>query len=43
LQVARKNKAKYFYEKLGFTVIATADFDIGNGYFMNDYIMELAL
>lgn len=40
LQVNRENKAKKFYEKLGFTVIEEADFDIGNGYFMNDYIME---
>lgn len=40
LQVNRYNKAKDFYEKLGFAVISEADFDIGNGYFMNDYIME---
>lgn len=43
LQVNRHNKAKNFYEKLGFRVIETADFDIGNGYFMNDYVMELLL
>ena len=43
LQVNRQNKAKYFYEKLGFIIIDTADFDIGNGFFMNDYVMELAL
>lgn len=40
LQVNRHNKAKDFYQKLGFKVIKEADFDIGNGYFMNDYIME---
>lgn len=40
LQVNRYNRAKEFYEKLGFTVSGKADFDIGNGYFMNDYIME---
>jgi GNAT superfamily N-acetyltransferase len=40
LQVNRKNKAKSFYEKLGFTIIQEADFDIGNGFFMNDYVME---
>ena len=40
LQVNRYNKAKIFYEKLGFQVIKTADFDIGNGYFMNDYVMQ---
>ena len=43
LQVNRYNKAKDFYEKLGFFVIKIADFDIGNGYFMNDYIMEKKL
>ena len=43
LQVNRNNNAKNFYEKLGFAVIEEADFDIGNGYFMNDYIMEKKL
>jgi diamine N-acetyltransferase len=40
LQVNRNNTAKVFYEKKGFTVIKEADFDIGNGYYMNDYVME---
>lgn len=43
LQVNRENKAKDFYEKIGFKIIKTANFDIGNGYFMNDYVMELSL
>jgi ribosomal protein S18 acetylase RimI-like enzyme len=43
LQVNRYNKAKSFYEKLGFTVIDEKDFDIGNGYFMNDYVMQKLL
>lgn len=43
LQVNRYNKAKDFYEKLGFAVTHEADFDIGNGYFMKDYIMEVKL
>jgi ribosomal protein S18 acetylase RimI-like enzyme len=43
LQVNRHNKAKGFYEKLGFTVLKEVDFDIGNGYFMNDYVMEKKL
>ncbi len=43
LQVKRDNPAQDFYKKLRFTIIETADFDIGNGYFMKDYIMELAL
>lgn len=41
LQVNRNNvNAKSFYEKIGFSVIKEADFEIGNGYFMNDYVME---
>lgn len=43
LQVNRHNKARNFYEKLGFVTIQEADFDIGNGYFMNDYVMEKKL
>ena len=43
LQVKRDNPAQYFYKKLGFEIIETADFDIGNGYFMKDYIMQLSL
>ena len=41
LNVNRNNKALKFYEKQGFTVIRTEDIDIGEGYFMNDYVMEL--
>lgn len=40
LQVNRNNKAKSFYERLGFTAIEEIKLDIGNGYFMDDYIME---
>ena len=41
LQVNRNNiNAKLFYEKIGFRIIQEADFEIGNGYFMNDFIME---
>lgn len=43
LQVNYDNKAKAFYEKLGFAVIDYQDFDIGNGFFMNDYVMEKKL
>lgn len=43
LQVNRNNTAKVFYEKMGFLVIEEADFDIGNGYYMNDYVMEKKL
>lgn len=41
LQMNRQNKnAKLFYDSIGFEIIDEANFDIGNGYFMNDYIME---
>jgi len=43
LNVNRNNIAKSFYEKLGFKVLRIEDIPIGNGYFMNDYIMELKL
>ncbi|HVG40048.1 MAG TPA: GNAT family N-acetyltransferase, partial [Chitinophagaceae bacterium] len=43
LNVNRSNEAKSFYEKLGFVVIKTEDIDIGEGYFMNDFIMEKKL
>ena len=43
LQVNRYNNARSFYEKLGFVVLYEADLDIGNGYFMNDYVMEKKL
>jgi nitroreductase len=40
LQVNRQNyKAINFYFKMGFVIEACADFDIGDGYFMNDFIM----
>lgn len=43
LQVNRNNKAKSFYEKLGFIQARYIKLDIGNGYFMDDYIMEKKL
>ena len=43
LQVKRDNPAQHFYKKIGFEIIEEADFDIGNGYFMKDYVMELSL
>ena len=39
LQVNRNNKAIGFYQKLGFDILRVDDFDIGNGFYMNDYIM----
>lgn len=43
LQVNRHNNAKSFYEKLGFSVIKEFEFDIGNGYVMDDYVLEKKL
>lgn len=40
LQVNRKNIGPInFYFKMGFIIHSVADFDIGDGYFMNDFIM----
>ena len=43
LNVNRSNNALGFYQKFGFVIIREEDIDIGNGYFMNDYVMTLAL
>lgn len=40
LNVNRFNKARQFYERMGFVVVGEEDVPIGNNYFMNDYIME---
>lgn len=39
LNVNRNNTALSFYRKEGFDIETQGDFDIGNGYYMNDYIM----
>jgi diamine N-acetyltransferase len=43
LNVNRQNKARFFYEKLGFEVVKEEDIDIGKGYFMVDYVMEKSI
>jgi ribosomal protein S18 acetylase RimI-like enzyme len=43
LNVNRYNKARFFYEKLGFEITKEEDVDIGSGYFMIDYVMEKKL
>jgi len=43
LNVNRHNQALHFYKNLGFTITREEDIDIGSGYFMNDYVMNLAL
>ncbi len=42
LTVNRQNiQAVNFYFKFGFTIEKAADFDIGNGFYMNDFVMLL--
>lgn len=41
LNVNRHNKALNFYLKMGMKKVAEGDFPIGNGYFMNDFIMGM--
>lgn len=41
LNVNRQNPAVGFYKHIGFHEHATRDFPIGNGYFMNDFIMRM--
>ena len=40
LNVNRHNRAIGFYERYGFKVVGEEDIAIGEGYFMNDYVME---
>lgn len=41
LNVNRHNKAIRFYEKRGFVIIKEDNINIGNEYYMNDYVMEM--
>jgi len=41
LNVNRYNKAVTFYEHMGMHKDRQGDFDIGHGYYMNDYIMAI--
>jgi diamine N-acetyltransferase len=43
LNVNRNNKAVGFYKAMGFKVKKEEMLDIGNGYFMDDYVLELNL
>lgn len=40
LNVNRNNSAKLFYLKNNFTITKEVDIEIGNGYLMEDYVME---
>ena len=41
LNVNKYNKAKLFYEKLGFVITKDEVIDIGNDYVMDDFVMNL--
>ena len=41
LNVNRQNTAVSFYRHLGMTILRDGDFHIGNGFYMNDYIMGM--
>jgi diamine N-acetyltransferase len=41
LAVKRDNSAVDFYKKLGFEVVDSVDIEIGDGFFMRDFIMEV--
>ncbi|MBC6110261.1 GNAT family N-acetyltransferase [Pedobacter fastidiosus] len=43
LNVNKNNKAKDFYLKAGFTVKDSVKLDIGEGYIMDDYVMEIKI
>lgn len=43
LNVNRDNRALQFYERMGMRKLREGDFPIGNGYYMNDYIMGLEI
>lgn len=43
LNVNRYNKAQYFYLKYGFEIVKEEDIEIGNGYLMEDYVMQFYL
>ena len=43
LQVNRQNKAVYFYQAMGCQISNEVDIAVGNGYYMNDYIMVIHL
>ena len=43
LNVNRHNKALHFYEHMGMRKVREGDFPIGNGFYMNDYIMGMEI
>lgn len=43
LNVNKNNNARKIYESQGFTVFSEGIFDIGNGFVMDDFLMEIRL
>lgn len=43
LNVNRYNIAQEFYKRLGFEIVHEEDIEIGNGYLMEDFVMEKSL
>lgn len=43
LHVNRNNPAAAFHRRMGFSILRSGDFPIGQGFFMNDYIMGIRL
>ena len=43
LNVNKNNSAVQFYQKVGFTIMEEMILDIGEGYVMDDYVMQLYL
>lgn len=39
LNMNRDNPALHFYQHMGLKILRSGDFHIGNGYYMNDYIL----
>lgn len=43
LNVNKFNRAKSFYERVGFKIVGEEDIDIGRGFLMEDFILRLPL
>lgn len=43
LNVNKNNVAQHFYKRLGFAISSEEIIDIGSGYVMDDYVMEMAI
>jgi diamine N-acetyltransferase len=43
LNVNKYNAARHFYKKLGFVIVGEEVIDIGQGYVMDDFVMEMPI